>query len=77
MNHTTCTSVSIDPACSSGNAIHILNINSDGTLTEPATPPFIFAPTRAPNDTHPKGLILQPLGPDGSARDRVKLNALA
>lgn len=58
VNHTTCTSVGIDPACSSGNAIHILNINSDGTLKEAATSPFIFAPTMVPNDTHPKGIVV-------------------
>jgi len=59
VNHETCTSTSIDPTnCPAGNAIHILSINSDGTLTELSSSPFIFPATMVPNDTHPKGIVV-------------------
>ncbi|HME09601.1 MAG TPA: hypothetical protein VKG25_21260 [Bryobacteraceae bacterium] len=58
-NHTTCSATSVDPVnCPAGNAIHILTINSDGTLTEPASSPMIFSPAMVPNDTHPKGIVV-------------------
>jgi 6-phosphogluconolactonase (cycloisomerase 2 family) len=59
VNHTTCTSTSIDATnCPAGNAIHIMNINADGTLTETSASPLIFPATEVPNDTHPKGIIV-------------------
>jgi 6-phosphogluconolactonase len=59
VNHTTCTNATIDPTnCPAGNAIHILTINSDGTLTETPSSPLIVPPTMVPNDTHPKGIIV-------------------
>jgi DNA-binding beta-propeller fold protein YncE len=59
VNHTTCTNVSIDPVnCPAGNAVHIMTINADGTLTENSYSPLIFPPTMVPNDTHPKGIVV-------------------
>jgi len=59
VNHTTCTATSIDAVnCPAGNAVHILTIKSDGTLTEPASSPMIFPPSVVPNDTHPKGIVV-------------------
>jgi 6-phosphogluconolactonase (cycloisomerase 2 family) len=59
VNHTTCTSTSIDATnCPAGNAIHVLNVSADGTLTEPPTSPMIFPATMVPNETHPKGIIV-------------------
>jgi DNA-binding beta-propeller fold protein YncE len=59
VNHTTCTDSSIDPVnCPSGNAVHVMSINADGTLTESASSPLIFPPSMVPNNTHPKGIVV-------------------
>lgn len=58
VNHETCVSQTIDPACASGNAIHIMTQNSDGTLNELPFSPLIFPPTVVPNETHPKGIVV-------------------
>jgi 6-phosphogluconolactonase (cycloisomerase 2 family) len=63
VNHETCADPLIASGfnsanCLLGNSIHILQINSDGTLTETAGSPFIFPPSVVPTNTHPKGLVV-------------------
>jgi 6-phosphogluconolactonase len=59
VNHTTCTNLNIDATnCPAGNAIHIMSINGDGTLTETPKSPLIFPATMVPNTTHPKGIVV-------------------
>ena len=59
VNHTTCTDNSIDAVnCPAGNAIHMMKINADGTLTELSSSPLIFPPSMVPNSTHPKGIVV-------------------
>ena len=58
VNHETCVSQTIDPACSSGNALHIMTQNADGTLNELPFSPLIFPPSMVPNETHPKGIVV-------------------
>lgn len=59
VNHATCATDNADPvSCPLGNAMHILQINSDGTLTESPASPMIFPVTMVPGDTHPKGLVV-------------------
>jgi 6-phosphogluconolactonase len=59
VNHTTCTNVNIDATnCPAGNAIHIMKINTDGTLAETPASPLIFPATMVPNETHPKGIVV-------------------
>jgi DNA-binding beta-propeller fold protein YncE len=58
-NHATCVANSIDSVnCPIGNAIHILKINADGTLTEQPYSPFIYPPEVEPTNARPKGLIV-------------------
>ena len=53
----TCTSASVDPVnCPQGTAIHILQINSDGTLTETPASPLIISPSLVPD--HAKGMVV-------------------
>ncbi|MES1257271.1 MAG: hypothetical protein ABUS51_02530 [Acidobacteriota bacterium] len=63
VNHHTCAEALLKTGfdqtnCPLGNAIHVLQIGSDGKLTEPAGSPFIFPPSVVPTNTHPKGLII-------------------
>jgi hypothetical protein len=59
VNHTTCTNENIDTTnCPAGNAIHIMSINPDGTLTETPASPLIFPASIVPNTTHPKGIVV-------------------
>jgi 6-phosphogluconolactonase (cycloisomerase 2 family) len=58
-NHATCVTTSVDATnCPLGNAIHILKINTDGTLTEQPNSPYIFPPTMVPVNARPKGLAV-------------------
>ena len=57
LNDQTCTSASVDPVnCPQGTAIHILQINSDGTLTETPASPLIISPSLVPD--HAKGMVV-------------------
>jgi hypothetical protein len=64
VNHETCSdtltsSGTFDTTnCAAGNAIHILQIGSDGKLTEPSSSPFIFPQSEVLPTSHPKGLIV-------------------
>ncbi|HZL56165.1 MAG TPA: beta-propeller fold lactonase family protein [Bryobacteraceae bacterium] len=58
-NHGTCTVNSIDATnCPVGNSIHILKINSDGTLTEQPNSPYVFPATVVPTNARPKGMVV-------------------
>ena len=53
----TCTSASVDPVnCPQGTAIHILQINSDGTLTDTPASPLIISPFLVPG--HAKEMVV-------------------
>jgi 6-phosphogluconolactonase (cycloisomerase 2 family) len=63
VNHETCADPLLASGfsqtnCLLGNSIHILQINSDGTLKEATGSPFIFPPSVVSTNSHPKGLVV-------------------
>ncbi len=57
MSDQTCTSASVDPVnCPQGTGIHIMQINSDGTLTETPGSPLIIPSSLVPD--HAKGMVV-------------------
>jgi 6-phosphogluconolactonase (cycloisomerase 2 family) len=48
----------LDNRSTTGNALHILNVKSDGKLSEDSSSPVVFPTSLVPRDAHPQGVLV-------------------